>query len=129
LRLTRSQFGYDTGVISGALLFIKEDYNLSDPEQEAVVTSATLAAAVGALCAGILADKLGRKKSVIGAAALFVAGSAILGLANGFAMLVIGRVVVGLAIGIASNTVPVFIAESAPIPKLLSSLSSLVDIF
>src|SRR4051795_2690962 len=68
-------FGYDTGVISGALLYIKPDFHLGNFGQQAVVASLLLGAVVGALCSGRLTDGLGRRVTLLIAAAMFAAGA------------------------------------------------------
>lgn len=107
-------FGYDTGVIGGAMLFIKDDFDLSPFEQEAVVSGATAGAMVGAAVASWYVDRGGRRKTTLVAAAVFVAGAAVMALAPGLAALLAGRVVVGVGIGLASTSVPVYLAEMAP---------------
>ncbi len=107
-------FGYDTGVISGALLFLKKDFALS-LRLQGVVTSAVLAgAAVGAGFSGRLADRFGRRRMVIAVAILFLIASLITGLAPDVKWLVIGRVLAGVAIGICSYAGPLYISEIAP---------------
>jgi SP family galactose:H+ symporter-like MFS transporter len=61
-------FGYDTGVISGALLFVRQSFGLSSTMQELVVSAVLIGAVVGAIVGGILADRLGRRKMIISAA-------------------------------------------------------------
>lgn len=107
-------FGYDTGVISGALLYLKDDFDLSPFEQEAVVGGATGGALVGALAGAWAVDAAGRRPSTMAAAAIFTVGAAVMAAAPGFGVLMVGRVVVGLGIGLASTAVPVYVAEVAP---------------
>ena len=68
-------FGYDTGVISGAILFIKPDYGLSTGQQEIVVSVVLIGAMLGALIAGWLADRSGRRPTLIAAGAVFALGA------------------------------------------------------
>ena len=107
-------FGYDTGVISGALLYIAPEFQLDDGGQQVVVASLLLGAAGGAIAAGPLADNLGRKRTLILSAILFTVGAVISALAPGTVVLVGSRVLIGLAIGAASLVVPLYIAELAP---------------
>ena len=107
-------FGYDTGVISGALLPLRRSFNLKPSEEEVVVTAAILAAFVSSLVGGSLNQAFGRRSSAIFAALLFTAGSIILAFSWSYSVLVIGRAVVGVGIGVASLTTPVYIAEMAP---------------
>ena len=111
-------FGYDTGVISGALPFMSTP--LADgglgltPVTEGVVTSALVfGAAFGSLMAGSLADKFGRRTTLLGLALVFLVGVLGTTLAPSVAIMVAMRFVLGLAVGGASATVPVFIAEMA----------------
>lgn len=107
-------FGYDTGVISGALLFLREAFHLS-PLMLGVVTSIALAgAAGGAAAAGSLADRFGRRAVLIATAVVFVAGSLASALAGGLAMLLAGRLLVGVGIGGASMLTPLYLSEIAP---------------
>src|SRR5579872_4832873 len=104
-------FGYDTGVISGALLFIKNDFVLS-PLMQGVVTSAVLAGAtLGAGCSGRLADRFGRRAMILAVALLFFVSSLMTSLAPNIGWLAVGRIFVGLAIGVCSYTGPLYISE------------------
>lgn len=107
-------FGYDTGVISGAILFINEEFGLSSVQQEVVISILLLFAGIGALIAGRITDRFGRRKVILWDALLFVLGAVILACAPGLPALIAGRIVVGLAIGVASMTVPLFVAELSP---------------
>ncbi|MDN5913725.1 MAG: sugar porter family MFS transporter [Pseudonocardia sp.] len=107
-------FGYDTGVISGALLFIKPEFGLGDAGQQVLVSGLLAGALVGALAGGAISDSLGRKKTLLGVAAVFLLGALLSGLAPGLTTLVVARVVLGLSIGVSSVCVPLYIAEMAP---------------
>src|SRR3954464_10795166 len=89
-------FGYDTGVISGALLYIKPDFNLGNFGQQAVVASLLLGAVVGALVSGRITDGLGRRVTLLIAAAMFAAGAVASALSPGPEALVAARFVIGL---------------------------------
>lgn len=117
-------FGYDTGIISGALLFIEEDFGLSDTAQQFVVASLLLGAVFGALGGGPLADRVGRRQAIMVAAGVFVVGSLASALATGAAVLAVARFVLGLAVGGAGMIVPVYIAEASP-SNIRGSLVSL----
>jgi MFS family permease len=107
-------FGYDTGVISGAILFIQQDFHLSPFGIELVVSSVLWGADDGAVCGGFLADRLGRRRSLILIAVLFAAGAIGSSLGPTVAWLVACRVVVGTAIGVASFVTPLYISEVSP---------------
>src|SRR6478752_6774477 len=95
-------FGYDTGIIAGALLFIKTDFDLSSFAQGLVVAAVPIGAVVGAAFAGPAADTYGRRMMILLAAAVFIVGALGSAAAPGLAILVIARIVIGLAIGLAS---------------------------
>ena len=108
-------FGYDIGVISGAILFVKKDFALSSGMEEIVVSSVLLGSLAGAGAGGILADQLGRRKLLIVTAAVFGLGAIGAALSPGTAWLIAARVVAGGAIGIASFVAPLYISEIAPV--------------
>jgi MFS transporter, SP family, galactose:H+ symporter len=108
-------FGYDIGVISGAILFIKKDFSLSPGLEEIVVSSVLLGSLGGALVGGILSDSLGRRRLLIVTAVVFGLGAIGAALAHGTAWLVSARVFAGTAIGIASFVAPLYISEIAPV--------------
>ncbi len=108
-------FGYDTGVIGGALLYIKHDLNAtSNLDQQAIVASLLTGAVVGAFSAGRLADLIGRRRTIIAAGWIYVAGGLGSAFAQSVAQLVGARVVLGLAVGAASFVSPMYISEVAP---------------
>lgn len=106
--------GYDTGVISGALLFINESWNLSDSMQGILVSSVLIGAVIGAATNGILADVFGRKKIIMATAVIFITGSILCGLAPNIYVLIASRILVGLAVGIVNFVVPLYLSEVSP---------------
>lgn len=107
-------FGYDTGVIAGALLFINIELELS-PLMTGVVTSSLLfGAALGAICSGYLSDRQGRKKVILLLAILFFIGTVGCAVAKTAEVMIVFRVVLGVGVGGAASIVPVYIAEIAP---------------
>ncbi len=110
-------FGYDTGVISGALLFIRKVFGLSPFMQGLVVALALAGATLGAAFAGSFSDRFGRRRVIIVTACLFVMGSLLCAFAGGAAILLAGRFVIGVAIGIASMLTPLYLSEMAPAAK------------
>ncbi|KAJ6715665.1 SOLUTE CARRIER FAMILY 22 MEMBER [Salix viminalis] len=110
-------FGYDTGVISGALLYIKDEFevvNQSSFLQETIVSMALVGAVIGAAGGGWINDAYGRKKATLLADVVFAAGSVVMAAAPNPYVLISGRLFVGLGVGIASVTAPVYIAEASP---------------
>ena len=117
-------FGYDTGVISAALLYIAPAFGLSTGMKEVVVASLLLGAVAGAMSGGPVVDRLGRKRTLLLVSAVFTAGALLSAVAVDVAMLIVARVVLGLAIGASSLVVPAYIAEIAP-PALRGRLVSM----
>ncbi len=107
-------FGYDQGVISGALPLLQADLDLSTIESEIVTSWVTLGALFGALVAGTTADKIGRRWTAVGAGILFAIGAVIEAFAPDAGVLTLGRVVTGLGVGFASVVAPLYAAEMAP---------------
>ncbi|XP_058774510.1 inositol transporter 1-like [Vicia villosa] len=110
-------FGYDTGVISGALLYIRDDFpsvGQSHFLQETIVSMAVAGAILGAGIGGWINDQFGRKKATIIADVIFVIGAVVMAAAPDPYILILGRVFVGLGVGVASVTAPVYIAELSP---------------
>lgn len=106
--------GFDTGVISGALLFINQTWDLSDYTQGFLVSSVLIGAVIGAGTNGILADMFGRKKIIIATAVIFIVGSILCALAPNIYVLILSRILVGLAVGIVNFIVPLYLSEVAP---------------
>lgn len=106
--------GFDTGVISGALLFINQTWDLSDYTQGFLVSSVLIGAVIGAGTNGILADMFGRKKIIIVTAIIFIIGSILCALAPNIYVLILSRILVGLAVGIVNFIVPLYLSEVAP---------------
>ncbi|MDI6936049.1 sugar porter family MFS transporter, partial [Serratia sp. Se-PFBMAAmG] len=120
-------FGLDIGVIAGALPFIAKDFNVTAHEQEWIVSAMMFGAAVGAIGSGWMSSHLGRKKSLMAGAILFVIGSLWSAMAVSPDMLIAARVVLGLAVGGASYTAPLYLSELAP-EKIRGSMISLYQL-
>ena len=118
-------FGYDTGVISGALLFITKDFAPLSSFLQGVIVSVLLVGAVtGAIAGGPLSDRLGRRPVVLLAAIIFAVGAIAAALAPNVLVLIFARFILGLGVGLASLVVPLYIAEIAP-PATRGALVSL----
>jgi sugar porter (SP) family MFS transporter len=107
-------FGYDTGVISGAILFIKSQFSLSATMEEIVVSAVLVGAVFGAAAGGVLTNRFGRRKLIILAGMIFALSAIGTALAPTIPWLITGRVVSGLAMGLASFISPMYIAELVP---------------
>ncbi|KAK1556632.1 hypothetical protein Q3G72_009162 [Acer saccharum] len=110
-------FGYDTGVISGALLYINDDFksvNRQTVLQESIVSMAVAGAIIGAAIGGWMNDRHGRRTALLVADFLFFVGAVVMASAPNPALLIMGRVFVGLGVGMASFTSPLYISETSP---------------
>ncbi len=107
-------FGYDQGVISGALPLVTADLGLSTLQSEIITSWVTLGALAGALVAGSIADRLGRRWAAVTAGIFFTAGAILEAAAPDATVLTIGRLVTGLGVGFASVVAPLYAAEMAP---------------
>lgn len=122
-------FGYDTGVVSGALFYLRDDPILAglpagseDLVKGAIVAGTTVGAALGAGLGSVASDRLGRRQSILYADAFFTVGSVLLAFSTSAFQLIAGRVIVGLGVGVASMIVPVYIAEVSPTKDLRAAL-------
>lgn len=111
-------FGYDTGVINGALAFMSkpDQLDLSAGLQGVVSSSLVLGACLGALGCGRIADKFGRKKTLRWIAALFTISTILCALAMNFLCMAAFRFVLGIAVGAASSLSPMYLSEISPAP-------------
>ncbi|KUI12337.1 MFS transporter [Mycobacterium lehmannii] len=116
-------FGYDTGVISGALLYIKTDLHANDFEQEAIVAAVLLGAMCGAAASGYLADRISRRWTKVLSGTVYLVGALGCAFAISAPMLIGFRFLLGLAVGTASFVSPLYISEMAP-PRIRGGLVS-----
>lgn len=110
-------FGFDTGVISGALSFISATFHLTAHNtvmKEMIVSAVPMGALIGAVLSGKSANSLGRRRSVILSAILFVLGAAITAAAMHIMFVLLGRWIMGFAVGLSAMTVPMYLSEVAP---------------
>ncbi|QCD77221.1 inositol transporter 4 [Vigna unguiculata] len=120
-------FGYDTGVISGALLYIRDEFEQVDKKtwlQETIVSMAVAGSIIGAAFGGWMNDKVGRKRSILVADVIFFIGALVMAAAPVPSVIILGRVLVGLGIGMASVTAPLYISEASP-AKIRGALVSI----
>lgn len=120
-------FGLDIGVIAGALPFIAHDLLINNSEQEWIVSSMMLGAAIGAIFSGWFSSQLGRKKSLLIGSILFIIGSLCSAFSANLEILILSRILLGFAIGIASYTAPLYLSEIAP-EKIRGGMISLYQL-
>lgn len=120
--------GYDVGVMSGAILFIKQDLNITEVQQEVLVGCFSIVSVVGSLAGGRTSDAIGRKWTMALAAIVFQTGAAVMTFASSFQILMIGRLLAGVGIGFGVMIAPVYIAEISP-TIARGSLTSFPEIF
>lgn len=107
-------FGFDTGVISGAIPFFQKKFAIQDNWVEIITTAGLVGAVIGALASGRLTDVIGRKKVILASAVIFAIGALWSGFAPTEQMLLVARFFIGIAIGVSSFAVPLYIAEISP---------------
>jgi MFS transporter, SP family, solute carrier family 2 (myo-inositol transporter), member 13 len=142
-------FGYDTGVVSGALILLKDEFNLTDigemigyysifydmrwviyvlaVEQELIVGLAVAGALTSSIVSGYLTDLYGRRLVILASSILFTLGSLLLALAPNIASLYVGRYIVGLGVGAASGIFPIYVSEAAP-SEMRGSLVTTINV-
>ncbi len=110
-------FGFDTGVISGAQLFLVKTFSLTSTTEELAVSAVLIGAIIGAAISGKIADRIGRRWTLIGLATVFGAGAILTALAPNLALFVAFRILVGIGVGGASVVAPMYTSELAPPDK------------
>lgn len=114
--------------MSGAILFIKEDLNITSIQVEILVGSLNVVSLVGSLASGRTSDWIGRRYTIVLAACTFLVGALMMGFAPSFAFLMAGRIVAGIGVGYALIIAPVYVAELSP-AMTRGFLSSLPELF
>ncbi|XP_059283013.1 probable polyol transporter 6 [Lycium ferocissimum] len=120
-------FGYDTGVMSGAMIYVKEEFQINDAKTEVLAGILNLCALVGSLCAGRTSDNIGRRNTIIIASLIFFIGSVLMGYGPNYPTLLVGRCVAGVGVGFALMIAPVYSAEISS-PSSRGFLTSLPEI-
>lgn len=121
-------FGYDTGIISGAMLLLVAQFHFTPHQQSLIVCITLVGCIVAAFGAVFLTECFGRRRTVQLNSLVFAAGAVMMATSTGLHTLLAGRFVVGLAVGIASVVVPMYIAEAAP-PSQRGTLVALNHVF
>lgn len=119
--------GFDMGVISGALLYINQTWEMNAVQQGWLVASAIVGSIIGAAANGFLADFYGRKKIIIITALIFIIGSVMCGYAASADWLIASRIIIGIAVGMISFVAPIYLSEIAP-EKIRGTLVSLYQL-
>jgi sugar porter (SP) family MFS transporter len=107
-------YGYDTGIISGALLQIGEEFDTGHAMEQSIAAGILAGAVVGALTCSLLSERWGRHKTILLICVVFIAGSLACSIAPTAILLAAARVLLGFAVGGATQTVPMYVAEMAP---------------
>ena len=107
-------YGYDMGIIAAALIFVRSSFILSIETEELVVSVVLIGAMLGAVLGGSVADKFGRRATLVSGGVLFTVGSLLAPLSPSVGWLIAARMLLGLAIGFTSVTAPVYVSELAP---------------
>jgi sugar porter (SP) family MFS transporter len=107
-------YGFDMGIIAAALVFVRSTFNLSPQMEEIVVSIVLVGAMLGALCGGVIADRIGRRSTLVWGGIIFLAGSVLAPWSPNVLTLVFARALLGVAIGFTSVTAPVYVSELAP---------------
>jgi len=107
-------YGFDMGIIAAALIFVRSSFGLSTQMEEVVVSVVLVGAMLGAIVGGTIADRIGRRATLVWGAAIFILGSVLAPLSSNVETLIVARALLGIAIGFTSVTAPVYVSELAP---------------
>src|SRR5258708_13057066 len=102
------------GVIAAALIYVRDSFHLSTVMQEVLVIAVLVGVMIGALIGGTVADRIGRRQTLIWGAVLFIVGSILAPLSPNVYVLFVARGLLGIAVGFTSVTAPVYVSELAP---------------
>ncbi|KAF8020414.1 hypothetical protein BT93_G0968 [Corymbia citriodora subsp. variegata] len=126
--MTSVVLGYDIGVMSGAIIYIKEDMKITDVQVQIVMGIINVYSLLGSAMAGQTSDWIGRRYTIVLSGAIFFAGALLMGLAPNYAFLMFGRFVAGVGVGYALMIAPVYTAEVSPASSR-GFLTSLPEVF
>jgi SP family galactose:H+ symporter-like MFS transporter len=107
-------YGFDMGIIAAALIFVRESFSLSTRMEEIVVSVVLAGAMAGAFAGGSIADRIGRRPTLLWGGAIFLAGSLLAPASPNALTLIAARALLGVAVGFTSVTAPVYVSELAP---------------
>jgi SP family galactose:H+ symporter-like MFS transporter len=107
-------YGFDMGIIAAALIFVRESFSLSTRMEEVVVSIVLVGAMLGAIAGGSIADRIGRRATLLWGGGIFLVASLLAPASPNAATLIVARALLGIAIGFTSVTAPVYISELAP---------------
>ena len=107
-------YGYDMGIIAAAVIFVRHTFALSTVMEELVVSIVLVGAMAGAMVGGAVADRIGRRATLVWAGVIFIVGSVLAPLSPNVIVLIIARAIIGIGIGFTSVTAPVYVSELAP---------------
>ncbi|KDP33672.1 hypothetical protein JCGZ_07243 [Jatropha curcas] len=120
--------GYDIGVMSGAVLYIRENLKISKTQVEILVGVLNVCSLLGSLASGKTSDQIGRRYTIVLAATTFIVGALLMGLAPSFPFLMAGRIIAGIGVGYSLMIAPVYTAEISP-AMTRGFLTSLPEVF
>ncbi|XP_038723887.1 polyol transporter 5-like [Tripterygium wilfordii] len=126
--MTSVLMGYDIGVMSGAIIYIKDDLKINDTQIEVITGIISVYSLLGSALAGRTSDWIGRRYTIVLAGAIFFAGAILMGFATNYAFLMVGRFVAGVGVGYALMIAPVYTAELAP-ASIRGFLTSFPEVF
>ena len=121
-------FGYDTGVVSGAMLLLDKEFDFTPRQQESIVSITLVGCILAAMCSSVATERLGRQPVIRIGSLIFTVGAVVLAVSQNFATLLVGRFIIGVAVGLASMAVPLYIAEAAP-PDKRGTLVTVNNVF
>lgn len=107
-------YGYDIGVISGALTFMQQSIALTSQQQELIVGAVLAGGLIGTLITGSCADRFGRRTVILSACAFFAIGVLLIVVAHSFLAVFIARIFLGIGVGVVAVAIPLYLSEIAP---------------